>query len=150
MVPTLRKLRELTPAQASSENRGAKREWGVEQRGALSVGLAILFTGLILTSLFGLLYARLDLSIPADIAASREKMLQDVDQLPADELFALWKAMIRPTELDQQPPNKIVGNRKMGKMYFQLIVVGAVISVGGLLTTGWFAVQGARASKPNP
>ncbi|MCA9104216.1 MAG: hypothetical protein KDA83_02245 [Planctomycetales bacterium] len=147
VVPTLRKLRELEPAEAPAGKPRSTREWQSVHLSGLSTGLAILFLGIILAGTFGLLYSRLNMEIPAEVDANRQRMMADVEQAPADQLFILWKSTIRSVELTDQPPNDIVDDIKRGRLFFQLIVAGLVVTTIGLGTTLWFWALGLRSAR---
>lgn len=148
LIPTLRKMQSLEPAEAAPAKSKSARDWLPENRISFSVSLGIFFLGLIVAGSFQGIRSSLDTNIPAN--PQRDQMFNEIDNASADSLFELWKEMIRKQELSEQPPNPIVANIKRSRGLFVLVVVGTVIACGGLIATAWFGYQGWSNSRKPP
>lgn len=140
VIPTLRKMQTLEAAGTAVQTKSKSGEWLPDDRQSFSIALGVFFIGLILAGVFQLMRIQMDTQIPEN--PNRAAMFSEIDQASADDLFGLWKGMIRQQELEEQPPNEIVTNIKKSRGYLRLVIVGSVIAIGGLGASLWFGYKG--------
>ena len=138
-------LSELRPVgHAPDVSPGPAAGWDPQRQRRLTIGLGAALVGLLFAGAF--LYLRTGLQTEVPQLAGKAEMERFADEMPIDELFEAWKEFVRPAELAEQVPEKVVADIKRDRRYLGLAAGGLLLLVAGLAYSGWVAFAPGRAT----